>query len=217
MERLYLEITASGNVSSEVFVRLIGVPAKRCKLRGKLRVLDFDCTKITVVVEGPEDEVRDYYNYMSLLDDLVGTVTKVEEEEVENYRETNAFYVEDYSPTSDESEGDVDGTVKADDEVDSEGRKAVGTEGEEERCVIPETPEKEEQSSSESEEEAARSISPPPPEEETYLEPPMSPVFKGGRPPKRLEPVDDKGTANLFERCEESQSLLHFGRKRKRT
>ncbi len=231
MKRLYLEIKAAGNVPSEVFVKLVGVPAKRCNLVGSLRVLNSDCSEVSVTAEGEEEDVDDYYNYMRLGDQLVGTVTKVEEDNIANCSESGPFSVvnygdeddEDHETTGDEASQSYEEARhcprRQGEDRDEEPRsKRVGYPGvgsEQDIRVIPETPEKDETSLSESEPEEAQYSSPAKEESQTMLmELPKSPVFKGGRPQTRREPVGAQETADMFE--EESQSILLSERKRRR-
>ncbi len=217
MQRLYLEITTLGNVESAMFVKLAGVPAKRCNLLGSLRVLDSECNRISVTVEGPVDDVREYYSYMSLIDNVFGQVTKVEEDDIERYTQTEAFHVDNYEDeSSDEDERGDESAVP--DEEDGEHVEPVGVHAERDVRVIPETPEKDEKSESESsperdefsQETAEEDI------ETQYIDPARSPVFKGGRPLTRREPVGYQGTVELFESDEEeSQSILQTNRRKR--
>ncbi len=218
MERLYLEITPLGNVPMDVFVKIVGVPAKRCNLRGRLRVLG-DHSLVLVTVEGPEEEVRDYYIYMSLCDDVVGTVTKVKEDTITKYTETDPFHVENSSEEDGEDESDERASWIGVNDEEEDRREQVVEQADRrvhEVRVIPETPEKEGSSSSESEAE----VQPSPAKEESqtmYLDEPKSPVFKPhDRLARRREPVGNPSTSNLFEDEEdESQSILQRKRKRK--
>ncbi len=233
MERLSLEIAASGNVPAEVFVKLMGVPARRCNLRGYLRVCDSECTRISIVVEGLEEDVQEYYSYMRLSDQVVGRVTKVEEEGIKSWRETEPFDVRNYEDQESEGEESSEAEESSEGEESSEEevvgvkeetltcrRKEVGLASQceaEEVRVIPETPEKAELSESEPESEPPQAYSPEKEDSQTMLlEAPMSPVFKGGRPQRPREPVGHEATADMFASGEESQSILLGGRAKRR-
>ncbi len=221
MQCLYLEITALGNVESDIFVKLVGVPAKRSNLMGSLRVLDSECKKVAVTVEGPADDVRDYYNYMYLSDNIVGFVSKVKEDDIDRYTQTEAFHVENYEEEAseeDEHEDQGEETVEPDEEH-GEGVEPVGLHAESDVRVIPETPEKEEKSESDASPEKDSQLTQSTAEEDIatqYLEAPMSPVFKGRWPQTRREPVVCQGTVDLFDSDEEeSQSILRTNRRKR--
>ena len=217
MQRLYLEITPKGNVPYDVFVKLVGVPAKRCNLKGSLLIRNIN-ELVKVTAEGPEEDIRDYYVYMSLWDKVVGTVTKVEETEIDGYTETEDFHVvEEAEEESAELAGDPES------EEEEHGERA-GLHARLDQDVvrrIEETPEKEE--SSESGESVSDAASTPKEESQTMyvVEEPMSPVFKGGRPKMRREPVGQQETVDVFEteaesEEEESQSIIAMTRRKRR-
>ncbi len=206
-----MEIAATGDIPSASFVHLIGVPAKRCKLRGYLRVLDSDCTRVSVMAEGPEEDVREYYDYMRLSDNLVGTVTKVEEKSIEDYTETEAFHVVNFGDAEEDdraSDEEEQGSRQSSEDC-QERREPGGCEGEQEVRVVPETPEKAESSSSESDDEVETNSFPMQESETMLFEPPKSPVFKASRPPAPLKRRKEVGyRRDESESEEESQSIL---------
>ncbi len=217
MQRLYLEIDASRNVPSEIFVKLLGVPARRCELRGNLRVLNSECTQVSIAAEGPEEDVLEYYNYLRLSDHIVGTVTKVEENEIDKYSESKAFHVVNYGEASDDEDESIGEASDDEDESIGEAREPVAMQGDndtEEIRVVPETPEKEETTTSESE--AENEPSPLKEDSQTmYMEPPKSPVFKSVLPQRVHKPAVNHATGDMFDSEEESQSILRVGRKRR--
>ena len=116
---------------------------------------------------------------------------------------------------------------KRDDPRDEEdGRKPVGLKvipdsGQDEVRVVPETPEKDcpSESEGESHEEPASPVSDE--SQATYLEAEesRSPVFKGGRPQKRREPVGLKQTKDMFDsedEEEESQSIISMAKRNRK-
>ncbi len=237
MERLYLEITPSPALSFEVFLKLIRVPAKRLKLNGALRNLNDDNTLIAITVEGPEEDVGDFYTYMFLCDHVVGSVKKAKESEIEEYTELEPFHVE-LSRAADLQEEAIGVREQhghqevrrsehhgegASDEAAN--RKPVGLtgvcdSGQDEVRVVPETPEKD--LPPESEDEACEEAASPEREDSqsTYVEDEesRSPVFKGGRPQKRGEPVGFQATRDMFESEgeEESQSIISMAKRNRK-
>ncbi len=226
MQRLELEITAEGQVPAEIFVKLVGVPAKRCNLRGSLRVLNSQCSIVSVAAEGPEEDVMEYYNYMRLCDQVAWTVTKVEEHEVSDYTETKLFHVVNYEQEATDGDDETEDSEDAEDvddvkDVEEEHRKSVGVplaDVKNEPRVIPETPEKEHTSSSDSEAAEEEPVTPGKEDRQTMcLNMPMSPVFKGGRPQARRERVGNQSQSGAPESDdEESQSLLRVNRRKRK-